>query len=137
MREHLVSLMEERDRRYTERAEAADKAVAAALAAAKEAVNAALTAAKEAQLANAVALKEYKDGANEWRATVTDITARMPTNVEMDRRFDVVDEKIARLRAAEDKSTGKSVGLNAGWSYLIAAVALLVSVGTLLRSWKI
>jgi len=129
--------MEERDRRYTERAEAADKAVNAALAAAEKAVNAALAAAKEAQQANAIALKEYKDGANEWRATVTDITARMPTNVEMDRRFDVVDEKIARLRAAEDKSTGKSVGLNAGWSYLIAAVALLVSVGTLLRSWKI
>ena len=137
LREHLVSLMEERDRRYTERAEAADKAVNAALAAAEKAVNAALAAAKEAQQANAIALKEYKDGANEWRATVTDITARMPTNVEMDRRFDVVDEKIARLRAAEDKSTGKSVGLNAGWSYLIAAVALLVSVGTLLRSWKI
>lgn len=131
LREHLEALAEEREARYTERAEAADKAVQAALAAAKEAVQAALMAAKEAAEANAIALKEYKQGANEWRATVTDITARMPTRIEVEKTFNVLTEKINDLRDSRNVGTGKSAGLKDGWAYLIAGVGLIGAVAGL------
>jgi hypothetical protein len=128
LRQHVEALIEERDKRYTERAESADKAVQAALAAAEKAVNAALTAAKEAAEANAIALKEYKQGANEWRATVTDITARMPTRPEMESAIKVLEDKINDLRESRSASVGKGMGLNAGWGYLIGAVGLIGAI---------
>jgi len=64
LKDHLLAIMDERDRRYAERDLAA-----------KEAVRAALAAAEKASEKTEAALKEYKIGANEWRDTVKDLIA--------------------------------------------------------------
>jgi hypothetical protein len=116
-REWGSRLAEERDKRYSER----DLAN-------KEAVRAALAAVEKGSEKTEVALKEYKQGANEWRDTVKDLVANMPTNIEVDRRFDSISEKIQDLKASRDTGSGKSQGSRELWAYLTAAAAAAFAI---------
>lgn len=88
-------LMDERDRRYEERDQAA-----------KAAVRAALEATEKAADSLASGLREFKSSANEWRDTVKDLVARMPTRVEVEQQFKAVDNKIAVLRESQSSVQG-------------------------------
>jgi hypothetical protein len=90
LHEFMLKLHEEQDKRYEQRFEAQEKAVAAALASAREAV-------LKAEQAN----DKRFDSTNEWRRTVSDMLAAIQ---------------------------GKGTGLNQGWGYLVAAVALVGSI---------
>lgn len=109
-----VRLAEERDKRYSERDSAN-----------KDAVKAALAAVEKGSEKTEIALKEYKTGANEWRQTVTDLTSRMPSNVEVERRFSEIGGKIYDLRESRTKSEGQTAGLTMGWKILIGAVGFV------------
>jgi uncharacterized protein with HEPN domain len=92
----LIELTNERDHRYTERDVAN-----------KDAVKAALTAVKEASEKTETALKEYKMSANEWRDAMKDLVARMPTAVDVDRRFDAATDRIVKLENFNANLMGK------------------------------
>lgn len=66
-------LLDERDRRYTERFDAQEKATDAALAAQKEAIAAALNAAQTAVTKAEVASEKRFDSVNEFRAQQGDL----------------------------------------------------------------
>lgn len=64
--------MDERDKRYRMLDKSRNRAIEAALA----------SMTRMADM-TALALKEYKVGANEWRDTVKDLVAKMPTRAEL------------------------------------------------------
>lgn len=141
----LQAIMDERDRAYQQRWEAQEKAVAAALSAAEKAVAAALIAqekavanafnAQEKAVASALSAAERAvskaetatekrfDGINEFRAQMA------AQNTSLSTRIDT-------LTAYKDTSSGKSVGLNAGWVYLVGIATFLGGMGGLLLLFK-
>jgi hypothetical protein len=110
----------ERDRRYGERDEAN-----------KAAVKAALASAERAGEKTEVALKEYKASANEWRDTVKDLVADMPTL----RDFRTLEATVLSLRDMQNLEAGKDKGMSASWALLLGAIGLVgtvVSIGVVL-----
>lgn len=117
LRKHVLTLLRQKDLRDEQRFQAQNQAINAALLAAKE-------AAARAETAN----DRRFDSVNEFRAALDDKTR---SQVSSDRFESVVDAFNARLRelaARVDKTEGKSTGLNAGWSILVAAVLLAIAV---------
>jgi uncharacterized protein YhaN len=117
----FVTLMDERDRRYEER----DRAN-------KEAVRSALAAAEKAAEKTESALREYKVGSNEWRDTVTDLVSRMVTRPDVDRQFQVLEDKIGDLRESRSQVQGGTAQTARMVGYVVLAVALFTLV---LKVW--
>lgn len=90
----LREVIDERDQKYTERDQANKDAVRAALAGVE----------KLGELTSS-ALKEYKQGANEWRTTVQDL--------------------IAGLREARSEHSGQSGGIHIMWGYVVGAIGII------------
>ena len=112
------ALMDERDRRYEERN-----------AANKDAVTAALASAERASEKTELALKEYKTSANEWRDTVKDLVANMPTL----RDVKAIEEKIAAVREIQASEAGKDKGVTASWGLVLGVASflvMLIAIGT-------
>jgi hypothetical protein len=80
---HFQSLLNQYDRRYTERFDAQEKAVLAALASAEKAVAAALASAERASGVLEVQSKEWRAAANEWRGAMADRERDYPTRTEV------------------------------------------------------
>lgn len=101
----IEDFLEERDRRYSERFDAQEKAVAAALAAAKEAVI-------KAELS---ADKRF-EGVNEFRATLSDQAStfmpRGEAHAMMQRLDDKIDSESTRLQEKLDSTNGLLAALN-------------------------
>lgn len=112
-RRYLATL-DERDRRYSERDDAWQTAMRAALAAAERAVGKAETATE----------KRF-DSVNEFRAALTDMTREQMPRGEADTRFAALSEKIDELKVVQDRGRGHSRGMADGWGYLVGAVGAL------------
>ncbi len=52
------------------------------------------------------------------------------TEVAMEKRFDTVDEKLTLLQQRVDQSEGRHTGIGASVTLFVAALAILVSIGT-------
>ena len=61
---------------------------------------------------------------NEWRGAMSDITARLPTRVELAAQFDGVDTKMNAVVSRLDKLEGSGMGKQASWTMLVGAVAM-------------
>jgi hypothetical protein len=68
----LKAIMDERDERYRQLAEAKEKAIVAAMVAAEKAINAALAAAEKAVNVAETNAEKWRNASNEWRAAMTD-----------------------------------------------------------------
>lgn len=90
---------DERDERYRERDDAN-----------KASVKSALIAAEKAGEKTEQSLKEYKTGANEWRDTVKDLVARMPSKTEVDKDINALVDKINVLRDTVTAGRGQREG---------------------------
>lgn len=101
----LKTSLAEQDKRNTQRFEAGDRSVQAALVAAKEAVQAAMVAAKEAvekaELATGRAFASMAEKLDETRDLQTG-------------QLSVLSDRLGKIE-------GHSSGLNAGWGYLVGA----------------
>lgn|GEM_PF-4581990 len=98
--------LEERDKRYTERAEAQDKAVMAALAAQKEAVAAALAAADKAVDKAETTAEKWRQNANEWRGAMSDRDRELPSRREMEQAFAAMDSRLKHLESDAERRRG-------------------------------
>ncbi len=96
------------------------KQVAQALAAADKAVS----------KAEAATEKRF-ESVNEFRLTLSDQTKNFVSRVEFEGLRDANAARIAELSSRLDKTEGKSVGLTAGWVYLLGAVSVVCTVVSL------
>jgi len=103
---HFSSLMEASEKKNQQQFADADKAVQAALSAAEKAVNKA-----EVNASN------WRENANEWRAAMSD----------RERNFAPI-QRLESLEHRFDMKEGSGQGLRQGWGYLIAAVALVMTL---------
>jgi hypothetical protein len=117
----LRALMDERDRRYTERYEAQERALAAALLSAKEAVAAALAAAKEAVLKAELSVDSRLELLNELRTGVATVE-------QLNALEKVVDDLAKRI----DRSEGRGAGVSAMWGWIAGAVGTVTALITLI-----
>jgi len=124
----LLSIIDERDRRYDQRFIDSKEAVNTALSAAKEAVNAALIAAKEAVLKAENASEKRFESVNEFRKTLSDQQTQFATKADLK----YLAEKIATLEAIVNQNTNRSDGIASAWGYVGAAlgiVGVLIGIG--------
>lgn len=105
------------DRRNEERFVAGEKAVNAALIAAKEAVLKAETSAD----------KRF-ESVNEFRQTLSDQTKTFISRVESEAKLESFNNRLSDTVARLDKLEGRSIGMNAGWAYIVGAVGLAATI---------
>jgi chromosome segregation ATPase len=113
LREHILGVLHERDSRYEQRFEGQEKAIDKAEA----------------------SVNERLKGMNEFRGELADRTATFPTRNEVESDNATLHAEIERNRSdisdlskRIERAEGKGLGLNAGWGYLIAALAVLVAL---------
>jgi hypothetical protein len=103
---HFTALMEEHE-----------KAVKAALAAAETAVN-------KAEYNS----EKWRDSANEWRQAMDDREVKFLPRTEYTAAHQALIDRIGMLENRVTKNEGTGQGLKQGWGYLIAAVALVMTL---------
>lgn len=125
MRDYFEKLIAERDRQYLQRFEAQQQAVTAALDSAQRAVQKAETA-SDARFASV----------NEFRAALSDASAKQITRVEVDEKIIALNEKLSALKESIEVIRGIVVskvseekGMAAGWGYLVSGVGFLITIG--------
>lgn len=115
LREHLVALIGELDRRNIQQFEAQEKAVEAALAAAKEAV-----------LKAESASERRFEAVNEFRAVLTDQSGTFVTRTEVDQRLGAVAEKLEAVQGQLKEISGSTLG-SAGTRAAVVSVVLVAA----------
>lgn len=110
LKEHVEALLREKD-----------KAIAAALRAADEA------SAKAER-----ATEKRFDAVNEFRQTLSDQAMTFMPRLEAEQRIQQNSEKIESINSRLDTTTGRGIGLNAGWGYLVGAVGAAGAIAALL-----
>ena len=92
--------------------------------------------------AQEAATKYAQEKANEFRGSLEDVGKNQMPRTEAEREFHAIREqmagsvkansdKIEELRARVDRSEGRGSGLDAGWKFLLGAVALAASILTI------
>jgi hypothetical protein len=131
----LKELVDERDRRYTEKFDAQEKATALALAYQKEAVTNAFTASEKAIVKAEEAQKAYNERSNEFRGQLDDQAKMLMPRTEAIQRIERVEGDIKELQRGESRGEGGADAkhgsrLQQNWniSTLISLIALAVVV---------
>ena len=142
----------ERDKQYTQRFDAQEKAVVAALAASKEAVSAAfnatekavgaaLAAAKEAvQKAEAASEKRF-ESVNEFRNQQRDIIATFLPRNEFDTLVRTMSGYLPRsefdaLAKRFEQLAGANTGKKDTWGYIVAAIGVVIALVSMYIGFK-
>lgn len=120
IRGYFERVFAERDDRYSQRFDAQEKAVAAALAAAKEAVTKAETA-----------TEKRLEGVNEFRQSLEDQQRTFIRQDVFDARFKGLEDQLALLATQASENKGRGVGRNDAWAYLVAGVSLAIAIAAL------
>lgn len=128
LKDSITQRFGDADLRYQQRFDAQTKALDAALAAQKEAVQTALVAAEKATSKAEVASDKRFESVNEFRQTLTDQTATFMPRSEAESRLSALYEKINDVKLAASSTGGHQAGLNAGWLYLLGAIAALGTI---------
>lgn len=134
--QRLFTLIDERDRQYSQRFQDSEKAVNAALVAAKEAVNAALAAAKEAVTKAETANEKRLDAVNEFRGQQKDLLNTLMPRAETDIRFKAIETKLAELNDYIVRTQGQFASLAWLWGALGAMFGGLIGIAGLIVNWR-
>lgn len=116
-----------------ERYETQTKALDAAFVAAEKAVTTALNSAEKAVTKAETAAERRFESVNEFRQTLTDQAATFMPRTEAETRVAALAEKLDTLATRLDKSEGRSGGINAGWVYLLGAIAAIATAYGLIK----
>ena len=107
----LELLIEERDRYYNQRFEAA-----------KEAVNLALSAAEKAVAKAEAASEKRQDASNEIRAAMMDQQKNFPQKGETVQRFESIEKRLDELSSYRLTTTAHGKGMTDLWGWIVAAI---------------
>ncbi len=124
----LAKIMDERDRRYQERAESGKTAVDAALKAADTFNTATFAASEKAVAKSEINAEKWRDNANEWRGAMIDRETKFASRVEVDNEMKNVQKEIASLKETRSQTTGTSIT----WSHIAQIITLAIIAGTFL-----
>ena len=94
----------------------------------KEAVRAALASAETAVNKAEYNSEKWRDSANEWRQAMDDREVKFLPRTEYQGAHQALIDRIGMLENRVTKNEGTGQGLKQGWSYLIAAVALVMTL---------
>jgi hypothetical protein len=144
----LTAIIAERDKQYTQRFDAqqkavdaalaaqnkatdaafsaAEKAVAAALAAQHEATSAAFAAANTAVAKAETANEKRLDSVNEFRGQLKDQAAMLATRAEVVVQFKAMEEKINGVQQSMTASDSRGQGANNLWILILGGLGLFV-----------
>ena len=114
---HLAAMIEALDRRNEQRFVDLEKTVESSL----ESARAAVSKAEAAQ-------DKRMDSMNEFRGQLADQTATLLTRTEYDVAHSGLVERISDVSSRLARIEGRSGGLASGWAYLAGALALMVSI---------
>ena len=108
----VKAIIDERDIRYTQLADAKEKAISAALAAAEKAVTVA-----------EINSQKWRENANEWRQAMDDRETQFVKSDNFRTTISNLVKDIQELKGRIDIHDGKSVGVHTLWGFMVAAVA--------------
>jgi hypothetical protein len=91
----------------------------------------ALSAADKAVSKAETATEKRFESVNEFRQTLSDQTRSFISKVEFEAVRDTNAARIADLASRLDKTEGKTVGLNAGWVYLLGGLSVAATLVSL------
>lgn len=106
LREHLLALLAELDRRMEQRFAAMDRAL---------------------DLAQ-VELTRWQAAANEWRGAMNDRDRNQMPRLEIEQRLTALADRLTDLATRLDRAEGRTRGRGDGWGYFVGGVGLLVGV---------
>ena len=118
-------LAEERDKRYSQRFDAQQEAVSAALLAAKEAVANALSAAKEAVIKAEVASEKRFEAVNEFRRTLSDQASNFLSKDAAEVRFKALEELAGKNVSRLDAIAAAKMGAGDNWVWIIGVIGII------------
>ena len=121
----LLSIINERSSANSQRFEAQEKAVAAALAAAKEAV----------AKAEGAAEKRF-DSVNEFRSTLKDQQSTLIPRIEVDVRMKALEAKLADNEARINQIVSRAEGSAQLWQGITVALGLCFTASTLFMAFR-
>jgi len=116
------ALLDERDRRYTERHAALEKSFLLAMSSADKAVQKAETA-----------IERRLEGVNEFRATLADQQRLLMPRAEVEVIVNSMNERIADLKQQLDTLKAERQGIKGGWGYAVGVVGLVLAILSLMR----
>lgn len=125
LRADVLGRLNELDKRYEQRFIAQEKAVVAALQAAKEAVNKAETATE----------KRF-EGVNEFRSSLSDLTATMMPRSESTARWSALADRVNKLESNMDLIHGRGKGLSDTWGYVVGAIGAIGAVVAIILAFN-
>ena len=133
----IRELLDERDKLYSERANAGRVAVDAALTATKEQTASSFAANKESVSKYEQAQHEYNLRTNEFRGQLEDQAKRLIPRAEVESIVKNLEEKTVRLEAdiriiREQMGTdvGRGAGMAQFWGYIVTILGLLFGVAS-------
>ncbi len=118
---HLLTILEERDKRYGQRFTDLETALRAALAASEKAINKA-----------EIATERRFESVNEFRASLSDQAANFITRSESEAATARNSERIQELMDRINRSEGRGAGVGVGWAYLAAGIGVIALVITVI-----
>lgn len=116
LKEYVETLLREMELRNSQRFDAQEKAVSAALAAAEKAVTKAETASE----------KRF-DGVNEFRQSLSDQQATFARQDVVAAQLASMDARVSALTTQGTETKGRGAGLTQAWGYVVALAAIAVA----------
>lgn len=134
----LRDLLDERDRSYIERFNAAErnvatamtaseKAVTTAMAAAEKAVSTAMVAAKEAVAKQETANEKRFEGVNEFRQTLTDQAQTFARTDLMMAKFDSLEKRLSELTNSVTAFHAAAGGIGKVWGWIVGLAGIVIA----------
>jgi hypothetical protein len=110
--EATIRDLEERDKRYDERAQAQNKAVETAIIAQEKAVTAALAASEKAVDKAEANSEKWRENANEWRGAMNDRDRELPSRKEVESNLKAIGDRLISLEQKSDLRMGGEVAVD-------------------------
>jgi hypothetical protein len=117
LREHIMALLAEMDRRLSAAIAAQDKAVQIAMIASEKAVVKAESAAE----------KRFEN-MNEFRGSLSDQAATLMPRAEAELRLTQIERRLSALEVAQSSFGGRSVGVSASWAMMLGLGGLIITL---------
>lgn len=127
---YLLAVIEANDRRYQERFESSQLALAAALSAQEKSVQAALAAADRAVSKAENASEKRFDGVNEFRQTLSDQQRTLMPRTEAEFRITALTERLAAVEKHDTERSGAKTGARDQWAYIVGAIGIVLAIAS-------
>lgn len=128
LKEYLIQLIENNDRRYEQRFNDTKTAVDAALVAVDKTNSAALAAQKEAVTKAEVAAEKRFESVNEFRSTLSDQQRNLMPRVEVDILTKSIIDRVDKIENKQIANDSKGTGISQGWGWAVAVVMFVIAL---------